>query len=513
MNEWEKVLILGTDHYVLSDEIRQIYESLGLDPTLTDASFMRISLAMQVGLTKISAPFLSAESVDISSPNEKKDEKMPLSYEQKLSLPQLHFLKALGKRRDYLYIFVGLFEHLQKEKSFMPSVLLPDLFDISMKDPIFFSTLKPFISDNGYRLLAKNKHWKSLWITQDEARWFTGTFQERLSILNYFISQNPQKALELLTKTWKEENLYEKIQFLAPIEKKDVLPSPQLIKCITDDNEPETLQILTRIRNKLQPEDKAIVLLKKELLDCLHLSDHEIQIALPNHWPSNWTQAGLQPAGEAPFSPSKKMSTFLSAFTIFNPSIWNEKLNIRPDKFLSLLAKDSQYKTSITYFSTAILHFKEREWAYHLLRHWIASEENNDLIRQLIPSFLEILTLNESNKLTQEYLLHQKEPLEKDNLIYTILNEPHLKWSETNTYHLQCHLMKLWEKYLSRGFFAFEHYTDLFLLYARRCQVSESINEDWLESLELSSSQPTLHQDLLEIINIRRKLINLFTAP
>ena len=510
MNEWEKVLVLGTDHYVLTPEIRQIYLSLGLDPTLNDTSFMRFSLAMQVGLTKISAPFSGLDDDDISAPIYTQKENINRSDEKKWTFQQLHFLKSICKNKDYLFIHIELFDLLQKEKCFIPTVLLPGLFDISSKDAIFFSKLKPVISENGYRLLEKNRKWNSLLATTDENQWYTGTLQERMSLLTYLTTHIPQKAVDLLLSTWKEDNLNEKIQFLTQLEKMDVSPSSSFIKLISEDNEVETLQILTRIRCKLFPEDKTLVVFKKELLRCLDITDNGLHIHLPDVWPSNWTQQGLQPEGALPFSPSKKKNAFLPAFSMFNPSIWNEKLNVTPEKFLSLLAKESIYKPGITYLATAILHYKHREWAYHLLHHWIASEENNESIRQIIPSFLVLFTHTESIKLTQEYLLHQKEPLEKDSLIYAVLMNPNMTWSEKNTHHLQYHLANIWEKYLSRGFFAFEHYAGLFLLYAKRCQIDEGINEEgWLESLDIPVSQPTLYNDFLEIINIRRKIFHL----
>ena len=67
MNDWEKVLLLGTDHFVLPPEIRKFYVSIGLDPTLSDTSFMRISLAMHVGLKKISSPISAPVKPDLST--------------------------------------------------------------------------------------------------------------------------------------------------------------------------------------------------------------------------------------------------------------------------------------------------------------------------------------------------------------------------------------------------------------------------------------------------------------
>lgn len=57
MNEWEKILILGTDHLPVTPEIRAFWSSAGIDSALNDTAFMRISLAMHVGFKKISPLF------------------------------------------------------------------------------------------------------------------------------------------------------------------------------------------------------------------------------------------------------------------------------------------------------------------------------------------------------------------------------------------------------------------------------------------------------------------------
>ena len=67
MKDWEKILILGTDHLPVTPEIRAFWASACIDSALNDTAFMRISLAMHVGFKKIS-PALSKPTSEKTSP-------------------------------------------------------------------------------------------------------------------------------------------------------------------------------------------------------------------------------------------------------------------------------------------------------------------------------------------------------------------------------------------------------------------------------------------------------------
>ena len=511
MNDWEKVLLLGTDHFVLPPIIREFYVSLGLDPTLNDTSFMRISLAMHVGLKKISSPISATIKPDLSTINKEEIKDDPyLSNEKIIPIHQLNLIKSICKNDLLIDIHLEIFDLLKRENSFIPILLLPSLFDISCKDPIYFHKLKPVISENGYLLLQKNKKWKSLIPFMDENLWYIGTFQERFSLLSHLCSHFPDKVLTLLSNTWKEESIYDKIQFLLLLEKMDILPSPHLISLAIDDNDFELIKITTRIKCKLLPDDKLVEQLKFDILSCFGYAEQSINIEIPAEWPSLWTRLGLHPDGNPPFSSSKKLKAYLQAFSLFDPTLWNEKLNLTPDKFLQLLVKESLYDLLLPNLILAILHYKTREWAYYIIQHWVENQETSSLSIEVLPSLLEIISNRESIRLTQEFLLHSKEPLENESLFLKILLNPYFEWSDKNTQHLQFHLVKIWEKYLSRGFFAFEYYQSLFLLYANRCAIGEGINEEgWLEILEIPSNQPSLYAAYLEIIHVRKQLRNI----
>ncbi|MDP4853079.1 MAG: hypothetical protein NWR22_07850, partial [Saprospiraceae bacterium] len=68
MTDWEKILILGTDHLPVTPEIRAFWASAGIDSALNDTAFMRFSLAMHVGFKKIS-PTLSKPASEKTSPS------------------------------------------------------------------------------------------------------------------------------------------------------------------------------------------------------------------------------------------------------------------------------------------------------------------------------------------------------------------------------------------------------------------------------------------------------------
>jgi hypothetical protein len=283
----------------------------------------------------------------------------------------------------------------------------------------------------------------------------------------------------------------------------DILPGNYLRDLARKDNEFEIIKITTRIKCKLLPEDKEIEQLKTEILACFKFNENTLWVQMPETWPEHWRRLGFN-------EDRKKSMAYLPFVSIFHPSVWHENLQVGLEQFLDILLKESVYKLWLPHLTQAVLHYKSNEWAYYLLQYAIEYAETCALSEEVITAFIDILSGEESIKLTQKYLLHWKEPIDADHILYNIIIHPYLSWSEKNSQHLQFHLVKMWEKYLVRGFFAFEHYEELFLLYARRCNLTETINEDgWLEALDIPSNQPSLFFAFNEIIDIRKKVSQL----
>ena len=507
MNDWEKILILGTDHLPVTPEIRAFWASACIDSALNDTAFMRISLAMQVGFKKISPPLsiLTSEktspsylenSADITVNTGTKNEKT-------LSFQELTYLKKIFKNTSFLDLQIALFNRVKEGNKFVPVLLLPTLFDIACQDAFYYKRLQPVIPENGYHLLPKNKKWRSLLPSNDENVWYVGTFSERIALLTQLCVHFPNRIETILSSTWKEDSSYDKIHFFLLLEKMDILPGDYLTDLARKDNDFELIKISTRIRCKLRPDDKEIEQLKVDVLACFKFNENTLWVQMPEPWPEHWRRLGFN-------EDRKKSTAYLPFVSIFHPSVWHENLQVGPEQFLDILLKESIYKLWLPHLTQAVLHYKSNEWAYYLLQYAIEYAETCALSDEVITAFIDILSGEESIKLTQKYLLYWKEPIDADHILYKIIIHPYLSWSEKNSQHLQFHLVKMWEKYLVRGFFAFEHYEELFLLYARRCNLTETINEDgWLEALDIPSNQPSLFFAFNEIIDIRKKVSQL----
>jgi len=507
MNDWEKILILGTDHLPVTPEIRAFWTTAGIDSSLNDATFMRISLAMRVGCKKIS-PALSIptsekdsvsfvkNSPDLAVITVAKNEKI-------ISFQELTYLKKIFKNTRFLDIQIALFNMVKEANRFVPILLLPTLFDIACQDAFYYKRLQAVIPENGYQLLLKNKKWRSLLPLHDENVWYVGTFSERIALLTHLCIHRPDRVETILSSTWKEDSSYDKIHFFLLLEKMDILPANYLTDLARKDNEFEIIKITTRIRCKLLPEDNEIEQLKTEVLACFKFNENTLWVQIPAPWPENWRRLGF-------CEDSKKSTAYLPFISIFHPSVWHENLQVEPEQFLDILLKESVYKLWLPHLTQAVLHYKSNEWAFYLLQYAIEYAENSALSDEVITALIDLLSGEDSIKLTQKYLLHWKEPIDADHILYNIILHPYLIWSEKNSQHLQFHLVKMWEKYLVRGFFAFEHYEELFLLYARRCILTEDIKEEgWLEVLDISSNQPSLFFAFNEIIDIRKKVSQL----
>lgn len=507
MNDWEKILILGTDHLPVTPEIRAFWATAGIDSALNDTAFMRISLAMQVGFKKISPP-LSILTSEKTSPSYLENSgdiivNTGTKNEKIVSFQELTYLKKIFKNTSFLDLQIALFNRVKEGNRFVPVLLLPTLFDIACQDAFYYKRLQQVIPENGYHLLPKNKKWRSLLPSNDENVWYVGTFSERIALLTHLCVHLPDRIETILSSTWKEDSSYDKIHFFLLLEKMDILPGDYLTDLARKDNDFELIKISTRIRCKLRPDDKEIGQLKAEVLACFKFNENTLWVQMPEPWPEYWRGLGFN-------EDRKKSRAYLPFVSIFHPSVWHENLQVGLEQFLDILLKEAIYKLWLPHLTQAVLHYKSNEWAYYLLQYAIEYPETSALSEEVITALIDILSEEESIKLTQKYLLHWKEPIDADHILYNIIIHPYLNWSERNTQHLQFHLVKMWEKYLVRGFFAFEHYEELFLLYARRCNLTETINEDgWLEALDIPSNQPSLFFAFNEIIDIRKKVSQL----
>jgi len=507
MNDWEKILILGTDHLPVPPEIRAFWETAGIDSSLNETAFMRISLAMHVGCKKIS-PALSipiSEKTSASFVENSSDFAVNtvVDNEKIISFQELTYLKKIFKNTSFLDLQLALFNMVKEGNRFIPVLLLPTLFDIACQDAFYYKRLQPVIPEKGYQLLPKNKKWRSLLPLHDENVWYVGTFSERITLLTHLCIHRPDRVETILSSTWKEDSSYDKIHFFLLLEKMDILPGTYLTDLARKDNEYEIIKFTTRIRCKLIPEDKEIEQLKTEILACFKFNENTLWVQMPAPWPENWRRLGF-------CDDSKKSTAYLPFISIFHPSVWHENLQVGPEQFLDILLKESVYTLWLPHLTQAALHYKSNEWAFYLLQNAIEYAENGALSDEVITALIDLLSGEDSIKLTQKYLLQWKEPIDADHILYKIILHPYLIWSEKNSQHLQFHLVKMWEKYLVRGFFAFEHYEELFLLYARRCILTEHIKEDgWLEVLEIPSNQPSLFFAFNEIIDIREKVSQL----
>ena len=507
MNDWEKILILGTDHLPVTPEIRAFWATAGIDSSLNDTAFMRISLAMHVGCKKISPPISIpiSEKTSASFVENSSDFAVNTVVENEkiISFQELTYLKKIFKNTSFLDLQLALFNMVKEGNRFVPVLLLPTLFEIACQDAFYYKRLQPVIPEKGYQLLPKNKKWRSLLPLHDENVWYVGTFSERIALLTHLCIYHPDRVETILSSTWKEDSSYDKIHFFLLLEKMDILPGNYLTDLARKDNEFDIIKITTRIRCKLLPEDKEIERLKTEILACFKFDENTLWVHIPEPWPEHWRQLGF-------YQDNKKSTAYLLFVSIFHPSVWHENLQISAEQFLDILLKESVYKLWLPHLTQAVLHYKSNDWAFYLLKYAIEYAENSALSDEVINALIDLLSEEDSIKLTQKYLLHGKEPIDNDHILYNIIINPYLGWSEKNAQHLQYHLVKMWEKYLVRGFFAFEHYEELFLLYARRCNLTEDIKEDgWLEALDISSNQPSLFFAFNEIIDIRKKVIQL----
>lgn len=106
---------------------------------------------------------------------------------------------------EYPQVLPEWLKTLEKLNQRVPEELLPNLLEYSQKHG-FQNLIKPVLGERGHWLATQNSNWEfAIKITDFEKSWEMGSFQIRLQTLIQLRAIYPNKARELLERTWTEE--------------------------------------------------------------------------------------------------------------------------------------------------------------------------------------------------------------------------------------------------------------------------------------------------------------------
>lgn len=215
-----RVALLGSERVALRPDTLETLATLGLsanapsgDPSAAETTppdqgdsagfILRASFAAyqarRAGYLPIdlsAAPTLAAPPEDLSVCSESAMRALEhiLNHERRILPEFIHYLHAAQQR--------------------LPEEGLPVLLNLGRKQPELWPALRRIIGERGEWLAAQNPNWHYILPNYDIKTWHTGSPSERITLLQHWRHVDPSVALELLTATWEEEAIPDKLDFL-----------------------------------------------------------------------------------------------------------------------------------------------------------------------------------------------------------------------------------------------------------------------------------------------------------
>jgi|GEM_PF-1002828 len=476
MSDWEKVLLTGCDYTSPDTETRRFWESLGLNASLSDAAFMRLSLGMFVQLRKVSGrdtppenPLETAStfpgksgSTDQESPQ--KDIKVPLSFPSSSLQPRdMAFLKAVLTDAGLRLLHGRLFEGMAKRGQVLPVALLPGPLDFACLDKQYLEKLRPIMADQGWWLVGKNPAWRSLLPVHDESLWEIGTLKDRLALFRGWLEENPDLAEERLWAIWEEEPLGNKLAFLSLMARRGQMPGSVLLSRLDED------LVLRQMATRMRFAAGDLIQLKTEWRACLYYSSRGIKVKLPTNCPSAWVQAGV-------VCRKNGLPDLGSLVGLLPPAAWLEGSDGSPSDFLTKLEEEGILAMLLPSLLGAICHYREGGWAGAIVDRWIGNGDTSDLAERYAPVLMALLSEEDAASITAKHLWQSADLLEEKSMAIACFLNPHFPWTARSSRHLYHHLLLMGEQ-LHPDFLP-EPYPALFMVLAL-AGPAEIGEEDW----------------------------------
>ncbi|MCB1769706.1 MAG: hypothetical protein KDJ31_08430, partial [Candidatus Competibacteraceae bacterium] len=166
----------------------------------------------------------------------------------------------------------------------VPEEYLPALLDVGAKQTELRPALLPVLGQRGRWLARHQTVWSFAVETDDEHLWQTGQFEERLALLRQLRAAQPERALELLTATWKEEIVRHRKPFLQVLADGLSMADEPFLETVLDDRNAEIARITADLLARL-PESRLAQRLTAQALALLRLvpgKRDRLDVSLPD---------------------------------------------------------------------------------------------------------------------------------------------------------------------------------------------------------------------------------------
>ncbi len=253
----------------------------------------------------------------------------------------------------------------------LPPRALPRLLDRALKDEQLAGKILPLAGSRGAWLAEQAPKWRHFFRSPDPSRWPTASIDERLDILKYLRTSQPDEGLHLLLSTWQEDGLRERVKLLQLLENGLSSADEPFLESCLDDKRKEVRQIAALLLAHIPGSA-----LSRRLMDYAQsmfktMPGNMIEIHPPETLPVLWQRDGMESTGG---SSNSKASLIRLLFSRIDPGNWEQHFNQTPQEILRQFSNGLWSSNLIEGLLEATLRFRKSAWADALLWNWESSD-------------------------------------------------------------------------------------------------------------------------------------------
>ena len=386
-------------------------------------------------------------------------------------------LKSILKGR-YAPALTEFIAHLRENKKKLPTVYLPDLFTVSLKDKKLWTLLHRVIGQKGEWLLQQIPAWRVLVDKVDDSKWNTGTQEERLAVLQYWRKQDSPKAIEALEATWGKETLPDKYLFLKKIGLNISQKDEPFLEARLGDKQKKIRMEAALLLSKIGTSN-LIDRLFMNLLKHIHVNDNVIEFELPEELP-DMTRDGIYPIPKKGIAGGMKAAWLRQIMSKIPPQKWEELLEKEGDECLNLFAKSKWADQILPALAEACTWHENETWQLAILSHLHQNGNRFDVPVLSLKKIIHELSADAFMELSETLLQTAPRVIKDKSVFLLLLTESQHPWTDKLTLQLIGNF-QIWMRNVKDDFLGIAHYRQLLesAAYTANPLLLDKLKLDW----------------------------------
>ena len=331
-----------------------------------------------------------------------------------------------GKYADVLPEWLRVASKLEKR---VPFKYLPKLLTLGKKKKELRTLMLPVLGKRGLWLAAQNPEWNYVVGENDQKTWETGSLEARYLLLHRLRLEDPDRALELLEKSWKKENAQEKAILLEILETGLNMNDQRFLEAVLDNRRKQVRDIAAQLLVQL-PDSDLVQRMTKRVSPLMTLSEKGIEIKLPDNCTQEMTRDGIDQS-RYNSGLGEKASLFLQMLSCVPPSFWCNTWGKTPRELVKAVSYNQWKKVLLEGWAVAAIRNKDVGWAIALLE----VSEQFQLGSVGVPMdenmLLKVLPLEQAQSFVLKVLLeHESKAFNHKHPAYRLLKGSNYAWNK-----------------------------------------------------------------------------------